>query len=99
MRNNLNSQNTSDISQNLKSDSPVFIYILGLAMNLLLVSLYALVSLYLLVAWLQFFKQGKGMTLQQKFLSLLTIGIATLFWPLILPVAYVSLLNATVSQS
>jgi len=68
-------------------------------MNLWLISLYALVSLYLLVAWLRFFKQGKGMTLQQKLLSLLTIGIATLFWPLILPIAYVKLLNATVSQS
>jgi uncharacterized membrane protein YbaN (DUF454 family) len=68
-------------------------------MNLWLISLYALVSVYLLVAWLRFFKQGKGMTLQQKILSLLTIGVATVCWPLVLPIAYVRLLNATVSQS
>jgi len=68
-------------------------------MNLWLLSLYALVSFYLLGAWLRFFKQGRGMSDQQKFLSLLTIGIATVLWPLVLPIAYVRLLNATVSQS
>lgn len=99
MKNNLNNQNTSDISHNLKSDPPVFIYIFGLAMNLLIISLYALVSFYLLVAWLRFFRQGRGMSDQQKVLSLLTIGIATVFWPLVLPIAYVKLLDATASQS
>jgi cytochrome bd-type quinol oxidase subunit 2 len=68
-------------------------------MNLWLISLYVLVSLYLLTAWLRFFKQGTGMSTQQKVLSLLTIGIATVFWPLVLPIAYVRLLNATVSKS
>jgi hypothetical protein len=68
-------------------------------MNLWIISLYTLVSLYLLVAWLRFFKQGRGMSDQQKLLSLLTIGVATVFWPLVLPIAYVRLLNATVSQS
>jgi uncharacterized membrane protein YbaN (DUF454 family) len=68
-------------------------------MNLWIISLYTLVSLYLLVAWLRFFKQGRGMSDQQKVLSLLTIGVATVFWPLVLPIAYVMLLKATVSQS
>ncbi|EDX71975.1 hypothetical protein MC7420_5119 [Coleofasciculus chthonoplastes PCC 7420] len=39
------------------------------------------------------------MSYQQKVLSLLTIGVATVFWPLVLPIAYVRLLKATVSQS
>lgn len=67
-------------------------------MNLWIVSLYALISLYLLAAWLRFFKQGTGMYAQQKVLSLLTISIATVLWPLVLPIAYVKLLNATVSK-
>ncbi|MEQ8756213.1 MAG: hypothetical protein RID09_22255 [Coleofasciculus sp. G1-WW12-02] len=67
-------------------------------MNLWLITLYTLVSLYLLVAWFRFFKQGTGLSAQQNLLSLLTIGIATVFWPLVLPIAYAKLLNATVSK-
>ncbi|MEQ9552340.1 MAG: hypothetical protein RIM23_22345 [Coleofasciculus sp. G3-WIS-01] len=67
-------------------------------MKLLLVSLYVLVALYLSAAWLRFLKKGAGLSPQQKVLSFLTVGIATVFWPLVLPIAYVKLLDTTVSQ-
>lgn len=63
-------------------------------MNLLFISLYTLISLYLLTTWLRFFKEGMMISDQQKVLSFITIGMATVFWPLVLPIAYVKLLNA-----
>ncbi len=67
-------------------------------MTLLLISFYMLVAFYLLATWLHFLKRGAGLSPQQKVLSFLTVGIATVFWPLVLPIAYVKLLDATVSQ-
>jgi len=67
-------------------------------MTLLLIGFYMLVAFYLLAAWLHFLKKATGLSPPQKVLSLLTVGIATLFWPLVLPIAYVKLLGATVSQ-
>ncbi|MEQ8969074.1 MAG: hypothetical protein RIE73_01610 [Coleofasciculus sp. C1-SOL-03] len=68
-------------------------------MTLLLISVYMLTGLYLLATWLRFLKKGAGLSPQQNVLSFLTVGIATLFWPLVLPIAYVKLLDATASQS
>ncbi|MFP4099619.1 hypothetical protein [Coleofasciculus sp.] len=67
-------------------------------MTLLLIGFYMLVGFYLLATWLHFLKRGAGLSPQQKVLSFLTVGIATVFWPLVLPIAYVKLLDATVSQ-
>ncbi|MEQ8539875.1 MAG: hypothetical protein RIB93_20800 [Coleofasciculus sp. D1-CHI-01] len=68
-------------------------------MTLLLISVYGLVGLYLFATWLRFLKKEAGLSPQQKVLSFLTVGITTLCWPLVLPIAYVKLLNATVAQS
>lgn len=68
-------------------------------MKILLICFYILVALYLLTAWLHFLKREAGLSSQQKVLSFLAVGIATVFWPLVLPIAYVKLLDATVSQS
>jgi len=68
-------------------------------MTILLISIYVVTGLYLLATWLRFLKKGAGLSPQQKVLSFLTVGIATLFWPLVLPIAYVKLLDTTASQS
>jgi len=67
-------------------------------MSLWFISLYALISLYLSAAWFRFFKPGMELSTQQKFFSVLTIGIATVCWPLVLPIAYVKLLNTSASK-
>ncbi|MEQ9237746.1 hypothetical protein [Coleofasciculus sp. E2-BRE-01] len=66
-------------------------------MTLFLISVYMLTGLYLLATWLRFLKKEAGLSPQKNVLSFLTVGIATLFWPLVLPIAYVKLLDATAS--
>ncbi|MEQ9484845.1 hypothetical protein [Coleofasciculus sp. F4-SAH-05] len=76
----------------------MLIYILSFAMTLCFISVYTLISLYLSAAWFRFFTPGIKLSNQQKVFSFLTIGIATVCWPLVLPIAYVKLLNASASK-
>ncbi|HAX88921.1 MAG TPA: hypothetical protein DD379_22420 [Cyanobacteria bacterium UBA11162] len=62
-------------------------------MNFFLVALYLTIAIYLLRVWLRFFAQERGISNNKKALCLITFAIATLFWPIVVPIAYVKLLE------
>lgn len=54
---------------------------------------YLMVMPVLFLTWLGFFLRDAEMTLSERRMSKLVLGIATLFWPVVLPLAYVELLG------
>jgi hypothetical protein len=48
---------------------------------------YLLMGTFLFITWLSFFKQDTS------FLSILTLVVATLLWPLVVPLAYLELIS------
>ena len=57
-------------------------------MNYLLVSGYVLIAIYLFRIWFNYLKQDPSLSNQEKGFCLLTFIIATLIWPIVLPIVY-----------
>ena len=62
-------------------------------MNDLLLALYFLISVYLFKIWFNQYKQDLNLSHEDKILSLVTLVIGAVLWPIVLPIAYSKLLN------
>ncbi|PSB19000.1 hypothetical protein C7B65_13370 [Phormidesmis priestleyi ULC007] len=60
---------------------------------LLFVAFYSLLMPILFINWLGFFREDLSLTKSEKRLSIVVIAIATLFWPIVIPFAYLELLG------
>jgi hypothetical protein len=63
-----------------------------------LIVFYLLVSLYFFINWLNFFKQKQNLAPEDKFLSIVILVIATILWPVAVPISYLELIKARKSQ-
>lgn len=57
-----------------------------------LVVVYLLMSTRFLTIWLEFFRRDSSLSSQEKHLSWVTLVVATIFWPIVVPLAYLELL-------
>lgn len=59
-----------------------------------LVVFYLLMSTCFFTIWLEFFKRDMiaSLSLQKKCLAWVTLIVATIFWPVVVPIAYLELL-------
>jgi len=60
--------------------------------TLSLVSYYLLMGTILFTTWLEFFQRDTRLVFEEKVLSALTLVVATLLWPLVIPLAYLELI-------
>ena len=54
---------------------------------------YLLMALFLLNNWLGRYREAGQMTPEERSLSLLTLVVAAIFWPIAVPIAYLELLE------
>ncbi|WP_427158126.1 hypothetical protein ACQFX9_20685 [Aliinostoc sp. HNIBRCY26] len=57
------------------------------------IAFYLAIAYFLLRKWLFFFLEDKEMSDSQRSISRVILFIATIFWPIIVPIAYIELLN------
>lgn len=65
-------------------------------LNIVLISvltIYLAMAQCLLTRWLAFFKADKSMSVDERCLSLMTIIIATIAWPIVVPLSYLKLVD------
>ena len=62
-------------------------------MTNLAIIFYLIMACCFFTQWLGFFIDDKEMTSTQRYLSLLVLILATILWPLIVPLAYLELLK------
>ncbi|MEM7717273.1 MAG: hypothetical protein AAF349_27620 [Cyanobacteria bacterium P01_A01_bin.68] len=62
-------------------------------MTNLAIIFYLIMACCFFIQWLGFFIDDKEMTSTQRYLSLLVLILATILWPLIVPLAYLELLK------
>jgi hypothetical protein len=53
---------------------------------------YLIFGSYFFTIWLKFLKRDTRLSLEDRWLSLVILGIATLLWPIVVPLAYLELL-------
>lgn len=62
-------------------------------MTNLAIIFYLIMACCFFMQWLGFFIDDKEMTSTQRYLSMLVLILATVLWPLIVPLAYLELLK------
>jgi hypothetical protein len=67
-------------------------------LTITLIVSYLLISLCFFINWLNFFKQKQNLAPEDRFLSLVILVIATIFWPVAVPISCMELLKAKKSQ-
>ena len=60
---------------------------------LFLIAFYSLLMPIFLVHWIGLFREDQDLTNSEKPLAIGMIAIATLFWPIVIPFAYLELLR------
>jgi hypothetical protein len=55
---------------------------------------YLLIAAHFLRVWLQFFKKDTSLSNKEKLRSWAILAIATTFWLIVVPIAYIELLEA-----
>ncbi len=55
---------------------------------LILTALYLLSSLYYFVTWFKLFRKATGLSPQEESLSWTVLIVATLLWPLVVPISF-----------
>ncbi len=63
-------------------------------MNHFLVIVYWLIAVYFFTRWLDFFNKDAFMSNKEKLQSRMILIIATVCWPIVVPLSYSELLNA-----
>jgi hypothetical protein len=58
-----------------------------------LLAFYAVVMPMLFTNWYRLYRQSAGMSLNQRQISRIVIMVATLLWPIVLPMSYLELLK------
>ncbi|MBH8552947.1 hypothetical protein I8751_11320 [Nostocaceae cyanobacterium CENA357] len=59
----------------------------------LVVMVYLVMGYYLFNEWLFFFLQDEEMSLEQRSFSRIILVVMTIFWPIVVPFAYLELLK------
>lgn len=59
---------------------------------------YLLISLCFFINWLNFFRQKQSLSPEDRFLSIVILVIATILWPVAVPISYLELIKARKSQ-
>jgi len=54
---------------------------------------YLVMAYFFLNEWLDFFLSDKDLTTEQRFISYIVLIIGTIFWPIVVPIAYLELLK------
>lgn len=54
---------------------------------------YLVMAYFFLNEWLDFFLADKDLTTEQRFISYIVLIIGTIFWPIVVPIAYLELLK------
>jgi hypothetical protein len=60
--------------------------------------IYSLIAAHFFRVWLEFIKQDISLSAKDKRLSLEILAIATLFWPIVVPISYLELLKTRKMQ-
>ncbi|MBD2743092.1 hypothetical protein [Coleofasciculus sp. FACHB-1120] len=55
--------------------------------------IYLLIAATLFTLWLELFKRDRSWNTEERFSSFITLTVATVFWPLVLPIAYIEVLK------
>ena len=53
---------------------------------------YLIMGTCFFTIWLEFFKQDASLTVEERPQSMVTLVVATIFWPLVVPIAYLELI-------
>lgn len=69
-----------------------------LIITFIVVLLYLTVLQRVFKLWLKFFQQDSNISLEEKRLSWFILIIGAVFWPLVVPVSYLSLLEQKLEQ-
>ncbi|MBD1832435.1 hypothetical protein H6F61_06940 [Cyanobacteria bacterium FACHB-472] len=56
--------------------------------------IYLLIATTLFTIWLDFFKRDRTWKTQERLPGFVTLVVATIFWPLVLPIAYIEILKS-----
>ncbi|MBD1907169.1 hypothetical protein NDI37_07955 [Funiculus sociatus GB2-A5] len=56
--------------------------------------IYLLIATTLFTIWLDFFKRDRTWKTQERLAGFVTLVVATVFWPLVLPIAYIEILKS-----
>ena len=54
---------------------------------------YLISGSYFFTIWWKFLKQDTRLSLEDRLFSLTVLGVATLLWPIVIPLAYLELLS------
>ena len=57
------------------------------------IAFYSLLMPILFVNWFRLFREDLDLSKSEKHLSIVVIAIATLFWPIVIPFAYLELME------
>ena len=63
-----------------------------------LVIAYLLITSYFFINWLEFFNQSPSSSVEESFLSVVVLVIATILWPFVIPISYLEFFKAGKSQ-
>lgn len=63
-----------------------------------LVIAYLLITSYFFINWLEFFNQTPSSSVEDRFLSVVVLVIATILWPFVIPISYLEFFQAGKSQ-
>lgn len=64
-----------------------------------LVIAYLLITSYFFINWLEFFNQTPSSSVEDRFLSVVVLVIATILWPFVIPISYLEFFKAGKSQN
>lgn len=59
-----------------------------------LVIAYLLITSYFFINWLKFFNQTPSSSVEDRFLSVVVLSIATILWPFVIPISYLEFFKA-----
>lgn len=62
------------------------------------VFVYLLISSYFFTNWLKFFKRKPRLSPEEIFLSFVILVVATILWPVVVPISYLKLVKARTPQ-
>lgn len=60
--------------------------------------IYVTIATHLFMTWFEFADDMSNLSEQEKVLSWITLVIAAVFWPIVIPIAYTKLLKSQTSK-
>ena len=66
---------------------------------MVILAIYVSVAVYFFATWFTIFQEDSGLSPRQIRLSWAVLLIATLFWPIVVPISYWELLRKNINQN